>query len=223
MSDNRGKRSGRVRLLAVVGVVVVPLAVAWVIYFYFPQLAPSGKTNEGVFITPPVSAEELAVENLQTGQWTMIFLGDGSCDGPCKSLLYIGRQIHTAMGKDRNRIKRVYLFTQPTLSTDFAEFLKSDHPRLETYRVDERDLVSSLGKVLQDSVLQGNGLQGNGLQDNDLQDNDLQDKATKKIPLHRHLFLMDPLGNIIMYYVPEKVGKPLQKDLKTLLKLSNIG
>jgi len=37
------------------------------------------------------------------------------------------------------------------------------------------------------------------------------------------LFVMDPNGNIMMYYSLEKAGKPMLKDLKHLLKLSNIG
>lgn len=37
------------------------------------------------------------------------------------------------------------------------------------------------------------------------------------------LFLMDPNGNIMMYFSLEQAGKPMLKDLKHLLKLSNIG
>ena len=37
------------------------------------------------------------------------------------------------------------------------------------------------------------------------------------------LFLMDPKGNVLMYYSLDKAGKPMLKDLKHLLKVSNIG
>lgn len=37
------------------------------------------------------------------------------------------------------------------------------------------------------------------------------------------LFLMDPNGNIMMYFSFEKAGKPMLKDLKHLLRVSNIG
>ena len=37
------------------------------------------------------------------------------------------------------------------------------------------------------------------------------------------LFLKDPNGNIILFYPEDKAGKPMLKDLKHLLKLSNIG
>ena len=37
------------------------------------------------------------------------------------------------------------------------------------------------------------------------------------------IFIMDPNGNIMMYYRSSQVGKPLRDDLKHLLKVSNIG
>ena len=37
------------------------------------------------------------------------------------------------------------------------------------------------------------------------------------------LFLRDPNGNVILFYPVKDAGKPMLKDLKHLLKLSNIG
>jgi hypothetical protein len=37
------------------------------------------------------------------------------------------------------------------------------------------------------------------------------------------IFLMDPIGNIFMVYPKGKAGKPMMKDIKHLLKYSNIG
>ncbi|MDG2072843.1 MAG: hypothetical protein P8J55_14200 [Pseudomonadales bacterium] len=37
------------------------------------------------------------------------------------------------------------------------------------------------------------------------------------------VFLIDPLGNIMMYFPPDKVGKPLMEDLRHLLRISRIG
>lgn len=51
-------------------------------------------------------------------------------------------------------------------------------------------------------------------------DTRLLDQANDSRPV---LFLMDPNGNVLMYYSLEKAGKPMMKDLKHLLKVSNIG
>jgi hypothetical protein len=37
------------------------------------------------------------------------------------------------------------------------------------------------------------------------------------------VYIVDPLGNIMMVYTMNKLGKPLLKDLKHLLKASRIG
>ncbi|MCZ6503668.1 MAG: hypothetical protein O6945_14285, partial [Gammaproteobacteria bacterium] len=37
------------------------------------------------------------------------------------------------------------------------------------------------------------------------------------------VFLMDPNGNIMMYYLSWQGGKPMLEDLKHLLKVSTIG
>lgn len=47
-------------------------------------------------------------------------------------------------------------------------------------------------------------------------------KATKIIR-PGEVLLIDPLGNLVMHYESEFVAKDLYKDLKRLLKLSNIG
>ena len=38
-----------------------------------------------------------------------------------------------------------------------------------------------------------------------------------------YIYLMDPNGNIMMFYTLEEAGKPMLKDIKHLLKISNIG
>lgn len=38
-----------------------------------------------------------------------------------------------------------------------------------------------------------------------------------------YIYLMDPNGNIMMFYTLEQAGKPMLKDIKHLLKISNIG
>ena len=49
-------------------------------------------------------------------------------------------------------------------------------------------------------------------------------KALVPNGLHKLIvFVMDPNGNIMMYYRPEQGGKPMLRDLKHLLKTSNIG
>jgi cytochrome oxidase Cu insertion factor (SCO1/SenC/PrrC family) len=51
----------------------------------------------------------------------------------------------------------------------------------------------------------------------------LTSSATEVFKKGQGIYLVDPLGNIMMYYSKNFVGKELLKDLKKLLKNSNIG
>ena len=51
----------------------------------------------------------------------------------------------------------------------------------------------------------------------------LTSQAAEFFAMGEGIYLVDPLGNIMMYYSKDFVGKELLKDLKKLLKNSNIG
>ena len=42
-------------------------------------------------------------------------------------------------------------------------------------------------------------------------------------PLRPGIFLVDPLGNVVLYYRYDQAGRPVLDDLKRLLKVSQIG
>ena len=49
------------------------------------------------------------------------------------------------------------------------------------------------------------------------------ESAVSKPVSGNYIYLMDPNGNIMMFYTLEQAGKPMLKDIKHLLKISNIG
>ena len=51
----------------------------------------------------------------------------------------------------------------------------------------------------------------------------LKSQVSDAFKMGEGIYLVDPLGNIMMYYSKDFVGKELLKDLKKLLKNSNIG
>ena len=52
---------------------------------------------------------------------------------------------------------------------------------------------------------------------------DLINKNLFKVLKHNHLYMVDPLGNIFMYYDKNFNAKGLKKDIKKILKISRIG
>jgi hypothetical protein len=51
----------------------------------------------------------------------------------------------------------------------------------------------------------------------------LKSLSLEPFELGQGIYVVDPLGNIMMYYSKDFVGKELLKDLKKLLRTSNIG
>jgi hypothetical protein len=85
------------------------------------------------------------------------------------------------------------IVTGEELSFEFSAFLQDEHGNTEIIRVGDNTFMDQLQQVIGEA------------------------------PLPSMVFLMDPNGNVMMSYPPEKGGKPMLKDLKLLLKLSNIG
>ena len=52
---------------------------------------------------------------------------------------------------------------------------------------------------------------------------DALSSAIQNDAIANFVFLMDPLGKVMMYYTPEILGKPLLQDLRHLLRVSRIG
>ncbi len=181
MNEEVIQAKNRRSLVILFAIGFVPLIIAWVVFFYFPQLMPSGTTNEGELIAPPVSATDVGLTG-QTGEWTLILPVGATCNADCEERLYLARQVNTALGKEAPRVKRLALLTEGMAP---AGKIQAEYPDLSTLPVERSDL-QRLGDL-------------------------------------NRIYLMDPLGNIFMVYTIEKAGKPMLKDIKHLLKISNIG
>lgn len=105
MSDGIDTKNSRRNLVVLFSIGFVPLIIAWVIFFYFPGLMPSGTTNEGQLISPPVSASELGLES-DSGKWTLLVPVKGDCNEICEQRFYLARQVNIALGKESDRVQR---------------------------------------------------------------------------------------------------------------------
>lgn len=198
-SGNRGRR----QLVALAAVFFVPLAVAFWLYYGESPLAPEGGTNKGDLIDParplprvslPVPTGEQTGPDFLVGQWTMLYIGRGTCDERCRKALYLTRQTRIALNKDFDRVQRVFL-----VSADCCDdaFLATEHPDLRLVLLEG----SEAERLLQPfPTYDGTDVTEAG-----------------------RIYLVDPLGNLLMSYSEAAPDKALLKDLKKLLRLSHIG
>jgi hypothetical protein len=206
----RELRSRNLRTLAMLAALFfVPLlASAWL--YYGTSWRPGGHVNHGELIQPPRplprvelprialagqtagrTTPELAAGDptLFRGTWTLVYIGDGTCDASCRGTLYVMRQTRLALGTDMTRLERVFLVTANCCAKDY---LAREHAGITVL-----DASGAAGARLLDRFPAG-------------------DRA-------HTLFIIDPLGNLMMRYDVRRDPRGLLVDLRRLLELSQIG
>jgi cytochrome oxidase Cu insertion factor (SCO1/SenC/PrrC family) len=194
---------GRRTLLLIAALFLAPLAAAFWLYYGGAHWRPAGSTHRGDLIDParPLPSVELATpEGGTTGAhflretWTIVYVGDGLCDARCRKALYLTRQSRIALNKDFDRVQRAFLVTANCCD---REFLAREHADLSVALL-EGDAARRLLDVfpVYDSV---------------------------PVAEAGRIYVVDPLGNLMMSYAASAPDKALLQDLRKLLQLSHIG
>lgn len=117
LADDR-VRSGRLRMLLVLLVCAAPVVAS---YFTYYVIRPQGRTNHGTLIQPQRPLPDAAALPLSgldgravdpaglRGQWLLVAVAGGACDALCERQLYLQRQLREALGREKDRIDRVWL------------------------------------------------------------------------------------------------------------------
>ena len=141
------RRNGRLILLAIVAIGVLPLVAA--LYFRYVS-PPEVKATVGQPLDPmPLPFEFLqrpdgaALEHpAVSGKWLLIFAAPGACDERCQHTLYLTRQARTAQGRNVTRIDRLWLLTDA--STPAADLMAA-HPDLVLIKATDAKVLEVLG------------------------------------------------------------------------------
>ena len=197
--DVKALRASRIKLLLMFLLPLLAIVLATLV-FYTGTGIPRATTNKGVLLIPPRQIDELELSN-QAGQrwrhsaaepgWELLTVGTGDCADPCRARLYLTRQIRLALGKNTDRISRYFLMTDQALDPDFADYLSREHKDLQLLQVDPLALHAWLG-----------------------QQNDPDPLVQQPI------FIIDPAGFAMMYYLPAHTGSDTISDLRFLLEHS---
>ena len=192
MNDPTRQRAGRLQLLLIAAVFLGPLLVAALLYYQGGAVQPQGRTNHGALLEPIVNlSEELpnsAIHTYHQHSWVLLYPQDAVCDAVCEDALYKLRQSRLMLGKEMDRLTRVFLHGNTRPDT---VFLAEEHAGLMTIE------DGSLARLLNNK--KPAGLPANGY------------------------YLIDPLGNLVMYFRPDLDPSEMVDDIKRLLKLSRIG
>jgi len=197
-------RRSRISLILLVVIFILPIVLAWVVSKN-KALQPAQTKNAGTLFQPvrPVSEftlstiarEKFTLEGLQH-KWTLVYFADTTCHERCRDSLTKVRDARYAMSGDATRIQYLLVYSmQPTAAE--IQTLQEQHPRLIMLTAD----AEANKKLLDTFRLDGEG------------------------PLTQlnRVYLIDPIGNLMMYYPDRFPGNGLLKDLRHLLKWSQIG
>jgi cytochrome oxidase Cu insertion factor (SCO1/SenC/PrrC family) len=185
-----------------------PLGLAFYLYYGHGTWHPGGRVNAGELVEPVRPLPSLALPlwdsgtadpNFLKGKWTFLYVASGPCAEACRTRLYDTRQVRLALDRDMNRVQRVFI--ADTGCCD-AQFLHEQHPDLITIRAGEAaaPLLALLPDRAGVTAAEGSG--------------------AAKTP---RVYLIDPLGNLMMSYAADAKPKGMLEDMKRLLRLSSIG
>jgi len=186
-------RRGRLKLLLLAAFFAAPLALAWLAYRFEWGLGTTGNYGElvGPTVLPAVALTALDGRQVSTsglrGRWLLVQFDAARCDGYCERKLYYMRQVRRAMGKDMERVARLWVLTDN--GTPAAGVLAA-FDGTQVVRSDGGPFAAAFGAPAQ---------------------------------LADHIYLVDPAGNLMLRFPRDPDASKMLKDVRRLLKYSQIG
>lgn len=209
MSAERSKSQWMMWL--VLAVCAAPVIASYALYFW---VRPDGRTNYGELIEPQRDLPPGLLTSLGggtaewtqwRGRWILLTTAPGECPADCIQRLYVMRQVRLTTGKDQDRIERVWLLTNDH-APDPA--LIAQHSGLQVVRsqsvgVDPR-LIDSFPPAVDQRPVAAQS--GSGQESNS-----------------GHIFVVDPLGHVMMRFPLDVDPNRMKKDIARLLRASRVG
>jgi hypothetical protein len=197
-------RKQNVQLLVLMALFLVPPAAAYLLFY--SDFRPASGANYGQLVNPARPIRDVSdLQTLDGGafrfresdrKWTLLFLGDANCDDICSTNLYKIQQVRLAQGKEIGRVRSVIILPLRTRRVEI-ERVRGAYPTIIVVLA-QGEQYASLVKQFQngdDPALQGPG----------------------------RVYIVDPIGNIMMSYKAEADASGMRKDLKRLLRISQLG
>lgn len=181
-----------------------PFAVSWWMVHFTELGRDGGAYSHGRLILPPRPMADMILlepgagmrERHLHGKWNLLYITDGECDQKCEQRLSLMRQLWFASGNDSHRLQRVLMIADTGDDSVIGKRLKKYNGQLVVMINDgDSQIMAELFK---------------------------QESGDRPFDADR-LYLIDPLGNLLLSYPPGADPAGIIKDLKRLLKYSRIG
>ena len=193
----RRRLSGRLQMLLVLAVCAAPVVASYFIYYV---VRPGARSNYGELIDPQRPIPDLPLTTLAgepvkssslKGQWLLVTVSGGACDTTCEKQLYLQRQLRETLGKEHDRVDKVWFVTDEVAPR--PEVLAAVNPHgaeATVLRVPAEALAAWLSPAAGQAI-------GN------------------------HFYIVDPMGNWMMRQPVDADPKKVKRDLEKLLRASS--
>ncbi|HAJ91040.1 MAG TPA: hypothetical protein DCO71_00190 [Gammaproteobacteria bacterium] len=201
----RGFLSSRQGLVLLGLLFMTPAFVAWVMHNSSEEgWRPEGTTNRGMLVHPArplifpadMMIAGVSANDYLQGKWTLLYIGDSDCGEVCNNNLYKMRQVNIAQNENMKRVQRLYLVREEELSGTPGALLEKEYSNMEVALFPD----TQAQQLTPDFLIEGVSMEG-----------------------AERVYIIDPLGNLMMYYPADADPGGMLKDLKKLLKYSKIG
>ena len=158
-ADAQRTRMGRWKMIAMMLICASPVIAS---YFTYYVLRPEGRRVYGELIQPQKDMPQVTAKNLQgepvtldslRSQWLLLAVSSGACEERCQQNLYFQRQLREILGRDKDRLDRLWLVTDETpVARTLLPALSTAHVlRLDQATV-QRWISPADGQQLQDHL-----------------------------------------------------------------------
>jgi hypothetical protein len=203
------KHRSKTPLIIILLMSLAPLVAALIVYF-IPELRPEGSAAYGELVQPqrPMpDAKDLPLTTLDgkpfdlgslKGKWIMMAADGAACPEACARKLYIIRNTHASQGKHVERLARVWFITDdaPVPEKVLEAYKGAVMVRVNPVVLQQFLLGGAAGSVTPEQARQG---------------------------LSTPIWVIDPLGNLMLQYPAVADPEMFRKDIRMLIKSSRIG
>lgn len=191
-------RLGRLKMTLILLVCAAPVIASYSLNFVwrppeagaaYSDLIKPTASLPAVVARPVIGGGEQPLPSLK-GQWLMVVVGPAACDTACEERLFLQRQLREMMGRERERIEKVWLvIDDATLRPELQQALTSGRAPVTLLRVPREAVAAWLRPAA-----------GQALED--------------------HLYLVDPMGEWMLRAPARPDPSKLKRDLDRLLRAS---
>ncbi|BCG62992.1 MAG: hypothetical protein methR_P0676 [Methyloprofundus sp.] len=239
MTDQKKKNQRTIIILALM--TIIPFSVAW--YLTEDAGFRPGSTNKGDLIIPLITTERAELKGIDAfsiknidelkGHWVLLnVIPSEQCNQVCAKAIHASKQIRLMINKELTRVRRAVIVMQGEQQTDYLAW-KEQGDKLLSLDTNEYRKLSKPQQV----ELNGEESQGQVEQKIVWWEGDYRlIKVTPEIALAAkikqllgadmadgQMILMDPLGNLMMQYKSGFDPYAVKRDIKKLLRISQIG